>query len=351
MLTKYPTVRYTLIYATVAFVGVFAFFYICDLLATRPAALSDNPVVHKLARVAYRGAFVSIQYTPECGRYDERLTYLLRPGECQFERAEYDTTVEVNSFGLRDDERSLDRPEILVLGDSHAMGLGVSAEASFPGLIERTLGRKTLNAGVSSFGTARELMLLQRLDRRLDLSALDYVVLQYCDNDFRENVAYATGGGKLDIKSKSEYQGLVRLEKRKGDSPIVPGLYVIRRATEKAWHWMTGPKADSSAAREADAFYFAIEANKELLRGRQLIILEVNGYNKNDDDFIERVRERFEDSELDPHFVRSSDFLTDDDYFRLDNHMRPSGHRKVADAVSALIQRIDGGYDVASVRP
>ena len=88
-----------------------------------------------------------------------------------------------------------------MLGDSHAMGLGVPDEDAFASLVESDLNRKTLNASMSSFGTAREMMLFQSLDVRLDLSNLEYVVLQYCDNDVRENVAYAKSGGNLDILS------------------------------------------------------------------------------------------------------------------------------------------------------
>jgi lysophospholipase L1-like esterase len=266
-------------------------------------------------------------------------------------RPEYDISVEVNSFGLRDDERSLDRPEIVVLGDSHAMGSGVSDEDAFSSLVERALDRKTLNAGISSFGTAREMMLLQSLDVRLDLSDLGVVILQYCDNDFRENAAYAEGKGDLAILTQEQYQQWVRLVQQQSESFLTAGLYVFRRAMEKTWERLIGPSRGELAANEADAFYYAVNANKELLRGKRLIVLEINGYNKNDADFIERVRERFKGSELDPHFIRTSEFLTDEDYYKLDNHMTPSGHRKVANAILSVIQNREARDATARAKP
>jgi hypothetical protein len=62
----------------------------------------------------------------------------------------------VNTIGVRDNQRSLTQPEIVVAGDSYAMGWGVQQDESFPELIERRTGRRVLNAAVSSYGTVRE---------------------------------------------------------------------------------------------------------------------------------------------------------------------------------------------------
>lgn len=67
----------------------------------------------------------SIQYLPGCSKYDDELTYTLRPGSCRFIGREFDTVVTANSLGVRDDENSLRSPQIVVLGDSTAMGWGV----------------------------------------------------------------------------------------------------------------------------------------------------------------------------------------------------------------------------------
>ena len=344
---KYPTLTYAAIYTIVALIGLFLFFYACNILAARPGVVPEIELVERVAHAAYAGSTVPIQYTPECGRYNEQVTYLLRPGRCRFERPEYDTPIEANSFGLRDDEESLDRPEILVLGDSHAMGLGVAARDAFPSLVESALGRKTLDAGISSFGTAREMMLLQILDAYFDLSDLDYIILQYCQNDVGKNIKYTRADGDLDILSHEEYQDLVRRIHLESDSFLVPGLVVFRRTTDKIWELLTGPGKAAATMQEADAFHYAVEANKELLGDKHLIILDINDHNTNNWNFIESARARFKDSELNVHFIRTSDFLTDEDYYTLDPHMLPSGHRKVADAIIKVIERIETSYTTA----
>lgn len=65
-----------------------------------------------------------IQYLPECARYDAELGYTLKPGICRFTNREFDVECRINSIGVRDDEASLSSPEIIVVGDSHAMGWG-----------------------------------------------------------------------------------------------------------------------------------------------------------------------------------------------------------------------------------
>jgi hypothetical protein len=80
-----------------------------------------------------------IQYTPGCGRYDAELAYTLEPGRFIFSDMEFTNRYEVNSAGVRDDEGSLRHPEVIVLGDSHAMGWGVEQDETFPQLIEKKL--------------------------------------------------------------------------------------------------------------------------------------------------------------------------------------------------------------------
>src|SRR6476469_4920448 len=61
-----------------------------------------------------------IQFSPECAQYHVWLGYTLRPGTCTFSGPEFSTKLEMNSLGLRDDERSTHAPEVIVIGDSFA---------------------------------------------------------------------------------------------------------------------------------------------------------------------------------------------------------------------------------------
>lgn len=135
------------------------------------------------------GIPVPIQLRTDCARPDDELFYTLKPGECVFASPEFSDAYRINRLGVRDDAVSLDRPEIVVLGDSHAMGWGVGQDEAFPQVLERATRRKVLNLGVSSYGTWRETRMLARADR----SAMKVLVIQHCPNDAIENAVRARG--------------------------------------------------------------------------------------------------------------------------------------------------------------
>ena len=186
---------------TVLGVGVLLIFMYFSMLARWDAAFaSKNELTLGIGRMGYVYSHVPAQYV--CGRYDPELAYILRPGDCRIKETEYDVLIHANSAGLRDDESSLDDPEVAILGDSHAMGLGVAQDRIFAALIERESGLKVLNTGISSYGTAREILLL----RRLNIKNIKYIIIQYCRNDFDENKAYFSVGGHLNTVSNEEYE-------------------------------------------------------------------------------------------------------------------------------------------------
>ncbi|MFN0124559.1 MAG: SGNH/GDSL hydrolase family protein, partial [Blastocatellia bacterium] len=146
-----------------------------------------------------------LQADPDCAEYDSELFYRLRPGvRCGFGNPEFATRVNTNSAGLRDDETSLTQPEIICLGDSYTQGWGVEQNDAFPQQLEKLAGRRVLNAGMSSYGTARELKLFQRLDG----SRSDWVVLQYSDNDQFENKAYVDAGNTLKTSPLAAFEAM-----------------------------------------------------------------------------------------------------------------------------------------------
>ncbi|HEY0677640.1 MAG TPA: hypothetical protein VGD17_05110, partial [Chitinophagaceae bacterium] len=131
--------------------------------------------------------------------YDTELSYTLRKNSSyDHDNIEFSNKINVNKEGLRDDEASLVDPEIICLGDSYTMGWGVERDLAFPELLEDNSGLKVLNAGITSFGTARELILLNRLDT----SHLKYIILQYCYNDWKENSAFLKNNRYLPVGSQ-----------------------------------------------------------------------------------------------------------------------------------------------------
>lgn len=314
---------------TVAGIALFlTFLYFCYLAREDLRIASSNDLTLKIARVAYVSSHGSIQFA--CGRYDPQLAYTLKPGDCTYSDTEYEMNFRVNSAGLRDDEASLTEPEIIVIGDSHSLGVGVSGDKIFASLLEDRSGRKVLNAGMSSYGTARELKLL----RRLDTSNADTIVIQYCRNDFPENSEYLENGGRLDIMTQGRFDAAVNLANADHRSFLSPGVGVIRRAMDKTSR-VVGAMAsgEQEGVSEAEAFKHAVEMNIDLLKGKKVVVLEINGHNRYDNMFIDDAKRELADLPIDVEFIDVREFLTDEDHYLLDNHMTATGHRKVAEAI------------------
>jgi hypothetical protein len=122
----------------------------------------------------------------------------LRPGVEGWQREEGLAYVRINRQGLRDREHELAKPQgvyrIAILGDSYAEALQVDVERTFWWLLPRRLegcgfaaGRQveTLNFGVSTYGTAQELLTLRE---RVWQYSPDMVLLAFFPgNDVRNN--------------------------------------------------------------------------------------------------------------------------------------------------------------------
>jgi hypothetical protein len=106
---------------------------------------------------------------------DEYRGYALRPGMQGWYRKEGESWVRINSDGFRDRERDKVKPvgtfRIALLGDSFAEALQVPMEKAFWYLMEQKLNAcgafggkrvEVLNFGVSGYGTAQELITLER---------------------------------------------------------------------------------------------------------------------------------------------------------------------------------------------
>jgi hypothetical protein len=280
-----------------------------------------------------------IQYLPECAVYNPEFTYTLRPGSCLFENKEFSVEVHANSIGVRDDEGSLEAPEVVVLGDSLAMGWGVCQDCTFAQLIEKSTGRKVLNASVSSYGTAREILQL----KKIDTSAMKYLVIQYTDNDFRENIQFHTDGPL----PESKY--MAKVDEHARDYKYVFGSHVARfvkgvfsRRDQNAPEASTGATQGSGSRIEADTFLRMLMRSPKDISGVRLIVLEISPFNLNDSGFAKALQE-MKSSPLLPGFFANmqvldmSVILDSDDYFIIDDHLNERGHEKTASAIMSAM--------------
>jgi hypothetical protein len=271
-------------------------------------------------------------------RYDPELVYTLQPGAFMFENVEFSTQYVVNTLGVRDNQRSLTQPEIVVAGDSYAMGWGVQQDESFPELLERRTDRVVLNTAIASYGTVRE----RRMLERVDLSRATTLIVQYDPNDFAENDAFAKQGNQYTASSREVWLEAIAQQRR--DQSYWPFRMVydavvwIKRGITG---WPQGGFVPSSYAPDAAAERFInamVHAAPRDLGGLQIIVFDVDPTPA----FI-RALDAARRAEKYPPYIRNlrvvdlSQALTPEMRYVLDDHLNPRGHTTIADALLAAL--------------
>lgn len=302
------------------------------------------PALRTLAR-QYYGGFerAIIQMDSRFARYDPELFYTLRPGRFVYAQREFAHEFRVNSLGVRDEEAALDAPEIVVIGDSIAMGWGVAQDDTFAAIVARETGRRVLNAAVSSYGTVREMRLLERVDRR----RLAWLIVQYNANDVGENRLYLQRGNIHVPGSRERFEAISRRYEAK--RAYYPGKYAwesvrrLRRAIEDrvAPRRPRGPAP--TADEEAEAFLNALlrAGSVDFARVR-LVVAEVTGEGA-PAVMLPALAPRLARADL-PAGLRAARLLDvgarlgPAEFHVLDDHPNARGHRVIADAVLAAIR-------------
>lgn len=241
-------------------------------------------------------------------------------------------------MGLRDDEESLDAPDIIVLGDSYAMGWGVEQNETFADLLEESTSYKVLNSGISSYGTARQQILLSQLEKQ----NLKYVVWQYSENDFGENRTYVKNGFKLDIMSHEEYQRIKdKTRKRKYSLFMYFGRF-MKQMTQQ----ISGIELYSAArnTNDEEILYLLKTIKKANLEKHiKIILFEISGPEYLNNGFIGRlsaILEKEEFFELRQQIIvlNAQEVLDENkDYFVIDSHINKSGHYKIFESLREII--------------
>ena len=283
-----------------------------------------------------------IQFSDACSRYDAGLFYTLKPGTCRFANREFDVAYKINSLGVRGDEAALNYPEIAVIGDSQAMGWSVGQEQTFSSLLGNLTGKKVLNTGVSSYGTAREMIILDRVAR----DNLKYLIIQYSDNDYDENRYFVTNNYRMNISSAEKYENVRRFHK--DNTKYYPGKHILTliKILKTPDISITDPVASPYRPDEVDAFLQVLQKSRPDLRNLKIIIFEANPYAANDRPFLENLKKQIKDPSY-PDYIRDlivldlSKELNTDRYLTLDDHMNADGHRLIAERLAAIIQALE----------
>lgn len=278
--------------------------------------------------------------------YDDTLFYALNPGKFGYKSREFDNDFDVNSAGFRDDEASLIRPEIVVLGDSYTMGWGVDQHEVYPALIEEGTGLSVLNTGVSSYGTAREIESLARVDTQ----AMDYLIIQYSPNDLAENQNFFANKHSLRVSSKSMFDEACRAnEERIAGFPFKNSILMLRLVGQRLRGdrpvWTSVGTESAARAGAAEAFLDVVKRSEHIPKHTQIVVFALEA-EKADSGFVELVAARLEQnsgSSLHDRmsFIDLTGLLDNRHRFILDPHLNAKGHRVVADQVIKHIGHLE----------
>jgi lysophospholipase L1-like esterase len=129
--------------------------------------------------------------------YDSELGWAPTPGSTAVVTTARTIHVQNNSLGFRDIEFARDgRPVMLFIGDSFVWGVDAEADERFTDLLRSRLpGYRTVNAGVSGYGTDQEYLWLKRIWPTIQPSV---VVLIFCAaNDRLDNTTNLRYEGSL----------------------------------------------------------------------------------------------------------------------------------------------------------
>jgi len=302
------------------------------------------------------------QYEPGAVQFDEVLGYVNTPSRTvTFANPEFSVNVTTNSAGFRDDEASLNNPAILLLGDSMGFGWGVEKEQTVEAQLEKLLRVRVLNMGVSGYGTVQEAIALQRwLGSHPDDHETRLAIFLFYPNDFTDNVLpffglypnLFTAQNQL-ITSKAtpdafrQWLDACRAEMTRGPGQYsMVADYVLGTIHELTRGQPVSPvvavEGFSRVTSPSEALSLMARYLKGVTAERGLRVLfayipatPVPGGPSDDDQaaFVKQVTEAEGFTFVD---LRSS--LTAEDYFRLDDHLRPAGHLKIAQQLQKIIE-------------
>ena len=319
---------------------------VCAYLLHHPKSISRG--LH-LFRKYYREFDMNlIQFNHAFSEYDSSLFYKLKSRkEFVYTNPEFSDSFRTNSKGFRDDEVSLSDPVILFLGDSYTLGWGVEQHDTYPSIIERKTGYKGLNAGVSSYGTARESIVLSSLDT----SNVEFIVWQYCYNDAIENKTYVDNNFVLPIRSREEYDK--RVKEANWNARYFPGKYFLTIANLLRQKFQAKPRdvaADKARVlkegeENAANFLAIVERSKINWAKTKMIVIELN-YRESGSQFITALQKTVNRRAGQAAFLKNltvvnvSPLLGKEDYYILDIHLTRQGNLKVGDHLAGIIQEL-----------
>jgi hypothetical protein len=298
-----------------------------SLVLLQKGMTPELPWISSIQQNLYMRATRSVwQSQVSCVDFDDQLIYKPKIGACQFNNAEFKTILNFSAEGRFTGEKPAGTG-IAVIGDSHAMGWGVQDEETFAALLQKMTGRPVYNLAVSSYGTVREVL---RLEKSGLLDKVDTVIIQYCGNDLDENRHGEISGADENRKKfskittgKQSFMGLLRMIRKTYG-------YVFSFPFRQAKAAMAKPTRPTQASEAADDFsshyqpLMAVLQKHPGLKNKRILVFYNNGRGQRFQGFPTGKDKLLPNVEFVDVTVDGSGF------YRLDDHMNPSGHKTTA---------------------
>lgn len=305
----------------VAYATVGAVVYVASTILLHQGHVSSLPWLAAAQKKLHRGGMNPTANNwlgqPDCIREDDDLVYVPAIGTCRFDNTEFSTSLTFTPEG-RSSGPKPDGMGIAVIGDSHAMGWGVNDQETFSAILQQLSGRPVYNLGVASYGTSREFI---RLEKSGVLDKVDTVIVQYCNNDYSENLRFDTASrdalrqrvfGQFSQDRPQQTGNVMRILKGYWLTLRAPFSDLLERVRRKNFQRHYGPLLK------------IIGEHQDALQGKRIIVFYSNPHGQRYRNYPAGPDTRLPAV----HFMEPG--LNWSDYYRLDGHLTPDGHRKMA---------------------
>ena len=303
--------------------------YFTSLLLLQQGVLFDVPWFVDAQKKLYRAGMGHHANNwlaqPNCITYDPDLIYKPSTGSCEFDEIEFKTTLNFSHDGRYTGTKPAGTG-IAVIGDSHAMGWGVNDHETFSARLQKLTGRPVYNLGVASYGTSREII---RLVKSGILEDVDTIIIQYCNNDYNENIMF-------DSSSREQLYEKVfnppQASERSANNllkQVVTGYWLTLKAPFSA---LADRLRRKNFTRHYQPFISVIHQHYNSLRDKHIVVFYSNPFGQRYRNYPAGRDARF------PNVSFEDLDLERPDYYKLDSHPTPAGHQKVAERLFNLLQ-------------
>ena len=320
-----------------------------------------------------------IQYDPNCFRASDELIYEPKPGsECTQSNLEYKVITSFGKDGNRTDDafkKSTQPINSILIGDSHAMGWGVSDENTISAQLTKK-GFPTLNLAVSSYGTPRELHRLAQWAKKnpAKYTEANNILIQYCDNDYDENKEFQAGYSpppnasrrrpNYESPTPNPYhlnQGDSFVKLLQNNPQIAP--VIIKKSWTAVFNQskeilrnsllntlIAKPLINAGVINiredsHSKLFWQTLANYSTILTGKNLLIFISNGHGLNNHETLLDLKQGLkafqqENPSISVQLLNLSSLEQNKDeaYFDIDDHLTPLGHKLIANEIMASLQ-------------